>query len=104
MAWVYLILAGCFEVLGVIGMNRVVKYKSLSSYIVLVGGFAVSFSLLGLAMRTLPMGLSYAVWTGIGTVGGTLVGMLIYGESKDWKRIVFIAMIVAAVVGLKLTA
>lgn len=104
MAWVYLILAGCFEVLGVIGMNRVVKYKSLSSYIVLVAGFAVSFSLLGLAMRALPMGLSYAVWTGIGTVGGTLVGMLIYGESKDWKRIVFIAMIVAAVVGLKLTA
>lgn len=104
MAWVYLILAGCFEVLGVIGMNRVVKYKTLSSYIVLVAGFAVSFSLLGLAMRTLPMGLSYAVWTGIGTVGGTLVGMLIYGESKDWKRIVFIAMIVAAVVGLKLTA
>lgn len=104
MAWVYLILAGCFEVLGVIGMNRVVKYKSLSSYIVLVGGFAVSFSLLGLAMRTLPMGLSYAVWTGIGTVGGTLVGMLIYGESKDWKRLAFIAMIVAAVVGLKLTA
>lgn len=85
-------------------MNRVVKYKSLSSYIVLVGGFAVSFSLLGLAMRTLPMGLSYAVWTGIGTVGGTLVGMLIYGESKDWKRLAFIAMIVAAVVGLKLTA
>lgn len=104
MAWVYLILAGCFEVLGVIGMNRVVKYKSLSSYIVLVGGFVVSFSLLGLAMRTLPMGLSYAVWTGIGTVGGTLVGMLIYGESKDWKRLAFIAMIVAAVVGLKLTA
>ncbi|MBB5180721.1 paired small multidrug resistance pump [Planomicrobium koreense] len=104
MAWVYLILAGCFEVLGVIGMNRVVKYKSLSSYIVLVAGFAISFSLLGLAMRTLPMGLSYAVWTGIGTVGGTLVGMLIYGESKDWKRIAFIAMIVAAVVGLKLTA
>ena len=104
MAWVYLILAGCFEVLGVIGMNRVVKYKSLSSYIVLVGGFAISFSLLGLAMRTLPMGLSYAVWTGIGTVGGTLVGMLIYGESKDWKRLAFIAMIVAAVIGLKLTA
>ncbi|MDN7240339.1 multidrug efflux SMR transporter [Planococcus sp. N028] len=104
MAWIYLILAGCFEVLGVIGMNRVVKYKTLSSYIILVGGFVVSFSLLGLAMKTLPMGLSYAVWTGIGTVGGTLVGMFIYGESKDWKRIAFIAMIVSAVIGLKLTS
>ncbi|MGK7377905.1 multidrug efflux SMR transporter [Planococcus shenhongbingii] len=104
MAWIYLILAGCFEVLGVIGMNRVVKYKTLDAYVILVGGFVVSFSLLGLAMRTLPMGLSYAVWTGIGTVGGTLVGMFIYGESKDWKRIGFIAMIVAAVIGLKLTS
>lgn len=104
MAWVYLILAGCFEVLGVIGMNRVVKYKTLESYIVLVGGFIISFTLLGLAMETLPMGMSYAVWTGIGTVGGTLVGMFIYGESKDWKRIAFISMILAAVVGLKLTS
>ncbi|MGO1058937.1 DMT family transporter [Planococcus sp. FY231025] len=104
MAWVYLILAGGFEVLGVIGMNRAVKYKTISSYAVLVGGFAVSFSLLGLAMETLPMGMSYAVWTGIGTVGGTLVGMFMYGESKDWKRILFIAMILASVVGLKLTS
>ncbi|MFD1863943.1 DMT family transporter [Planococcus chinensis] len=104
MAWVYLILAGGFEVLGVIGMNRSVKYKTISSYVVLVSGFAVSFSLLGLAMETLPMGMSYAVWTGIGTVGGTLVGMFMYGESKDWKRILFIAMILASVVGLKLTS
>ncbi|PSL35160.1 paired small multidrug resistance pump [Planomicrobium soli] len=104
MAWVYLILAGCFEVLGVIGMNRVIKYKTIQSYVVLVGGFVISFSLLALAMKTLPMGISYAVWTGIGTVGGTLVGMFIYGESKDWKRLAFIGMILAAVVGLKLTS
>jgi paired small multidrug resistance pump len=104
MAWVYLILAGCFEVVGVIGMNRVVSRKTLGSYAILVGGFIVSFTLLGQAMETLPMGLSYAVWTGIGTVGGTLLGMFIYGESKDWRRIAFIAMIVAAVIGLRLTA
>lgn len=104
MAWVYLILAGCFEVLGVIGMNRVIKYKTMQSYIVLVGGFIISFSLLSLAMKTLPMGVSYAVWTGIGTVGGTLIGMFVYGESKDWKRLLFIGMIVAGVVGLKLTS
>ncbi|TWT09004.1 multidrug efflux SMR transporter [Planomicrobium sp. CPCC 101079] len=104
MAWVYLILAGCFEVLGVIGMNRVVKYKTVQSYVVLVGGFVISFSLLSLAMKTLPMGVSYAVWTGIGTVGGTLIGMFVYGESKDWKRLLFISMILAGVVGLKLTS
>jgi paired small multidrug resistance pump len=50
------------------------------------------------------MGISYAVWTGIGTVGGVIIGMLFYGESKDWKRILFIGAILVAVVGLKLTS
>jgi len=104
MGWIYLILAGCLEVVGVTGMNRVIKYKNLQSYMILIIGFIFSFSLLGLAMNTLPMGLSYAVWTGIGTVGGTIVGMVFYGESKDWKRILFIGIILAAVVGLKLTS
>jgi paired small multidrug resistance pump len=104
MGWIYLILAGCLEVVGVTGLNRVIKYKNLQSYMILFIGFIFSFSFLGLAMRTLPMGLSYAVWTGIGTIGGTIVGMLFYGESKDWKRILFIGMILAAVIGLKLTS
>lgn len=103
MAWVYLILAGLFEVGGVIGMNKVAQQKSISSFAFMFGAFAFSFSFLALAMRTLPMGVSYAVWTGIGTVGGTLVGMFVYGESKDWKRILFISFIILAVVGLKIT-
>ena len=104
MGWIYLLLAGCFEVVGVIGMNRVIKYKNLQSYMILFSGFIVSFSLLGLAMKSLPMGLSYAVWTGIGTVGGTIVGMVFYGENKDWKRILFIGIILSSVIGLKLTS
>ena len=104
MDWIYLILAGCLEVVGVIGLNKVIKYKNLQSYMILFIGFILSFSLLALAMKTLPMGLSYAVWTGIGTVGGTIVGMVFYRESKDWKRILFIGMILAAVIGLKLTS
>ena len=104
MAWLYLILAGAFEVVGVTGMNKVVKDKNLKSYIVLFMGFIISFSFLSLAMKTLPMGISYAVWTGIGTVGGVIIGMLFYGESKDWKRILFIGAILVAVVGLKLTS
>lgn len=103
MEWIYLILAGGFEVVGVTGLNKVAKKNNLQAYVTLILGFLFSFSFLSLAMRTLPMGLSYAVWTGIGTIGGTLVGMFFYGESKDWKRMLFIAMIVAAVVGLKLT-
>jgi paired small multidrug resistance pump len=104
MAWVYLILAGAFEVVGVTGMNKVAKDKRLQSYVVLILGFIISFIFLSLAMRTLPMGISYAVWTGIGTVGGTIIGMLFYGESRDWKRILFIGLIIAAVVGLKLSS
>ena len=103
MAWVFLILAGLFEVGGVIGMNLVAQRKSASSFAIMFGAFTFSFSFLALAMKTLPMGVSYAVWTGIGTVGGTLVGMFIYGESKNWKRILFISFILIAVVGLKIT-
>ncbi|MEE1132184.1 MAG: multidrug efflux SMR transporter [Caryophanon sp.] len=104
MSWFYLIAAGLFEVVGVLGMNRVAQGQKTSGYIVLVLGFAASFSLLALAMETLPLGMSYAIWTGIGTVGGTLVGMFVYGESRDWKRIFFIAVIICSVVGLKLFA
>lgn len=104
MAWVYLILAGAFEVVGVTGMNKVAKDKNLQSYMVLFLGFILSFGFLSLAMKTLPMGISYAVWTGIGTVGGTIIGMSFYGDSKDWRRILFIVLILVAVVGLKLTS
>jgi paired small multidrug resistance pump len=103
-SWIYLILAGMFEVVGVTGMNKVNQSKNIQSYAILFFGFLISFFFLGQAMKTLPMGLSYAVWTGIGTIGGTLVGMLFYGESKDWKRILFIGMILTSVIGLKLTA
>ena len=89
---------------GVTGMNKVVRDKNVQSYIVLFLGFIISFSLLGLAMKTLPAGTAYAVWTGIGTVGGTIVGMLFYGEAKDWRRTLFIALIIVAVLGLKLTS
>ncbi|MED4632885.1 multidrug efflux SMR transporter [Peribacillus frigoritolerans] len=104
MAWLHLILAGAFEVVGVTGMNKVAKDKNVQSYMILVLGFVLSFGFLSLAMQSLPMGLSYAVWTGIGTVGGTIIGMLFYGEAKDWRRILFIGLIVIAVVGLKMTS
>ncbi|MBM7661832.1 paired small multidrug resistance pump [Bacillus mesophilus] len=103
MAWIYLLLAGTFEVVGVTGMNKVAKDKSLQSYTVLMIGFIMSFCFLSLAMKTLPLGISYAVWTGIGTVGGAIIGMLFYGEARDWRRILFIALIIISVVGLRLT-
>lgn len=104
MGWIFLMFAGVFEVVGVVGMNQINKAKNIRSFSLFMVGIVMSFTLLSLAMKTLPMGTSYAVWTGIGTVGGAFVGMLFYGESKDWKRIMFIAMVLSAAVGLKLIA
>ena len=104
MDWLALIAAGAFEVVGVIAMNKIVQKKSIASFAVLILGFLCSLVLLSTAMNTIPLGIAYAVWTGIGTVGGTLVGMFFYKESKDIKRIICIAAIVIAVVGLRLFA
>ena len=104
MDWLALIAAGAFEVVGVIAMNKIVQKKSIASFAVLILGFLCSLVLLSTAMNTIPLGIAYAVWTGIGTVGGTLVGMVFYKESKDIKRIICIAVIVIAVVGLRLFA
>ncbi|TXK68928.1 multidrug efflux SMR transporter [Paenibacillus sp. N3.4] len=102
MGWVFLLFAGLFEVVGVVGMNQINKHKNIKAYLLFIVGIVMSFALLSQAMRTIPMGTSYAVWTGIGTVGGAVAGMLFYGESKDWKRILFIMMVLSAAVGLKL--
>ena len=92
------------EVTGVVGMNLIKKYGNWPSYAFTIFGFILSFCFLALAMQTLPMGLSYAVWTAIGTIGGTIVGMLYYGEPRDWKRISFIGLIIVAVIGLRWTS
>ncbi|MDQ0899537.1 MULTISPECIES: multidrug efflux SMR transporter [unclassified Paenibacillus] len=102
MGWIFLMFAGMFEIVGVVGMNQINKAKTIRSFSIFIVGIVMSFALLSLAMKSLPMGTSYAVWTGIGTVGGAVVGMLYYGESSDWKRIMFIAMVLSAAVGLKL--
>lgn len=103
MAWLALIVAGLAEVLGVNGMNMLAR-RDKRGLIVMIIGFAISFLLLKYAMLTLPMGMSYAIWTGIGTVGAALIGMIFYGESKSIARLCFIALILASVIGLKLIA
>ncbi|WP_313801862.1 multidrug efflux SMR transporter [Cytobacillus sp.] len=104
MAWISLILAGVFEMLGVAMINKFHKDRNLKSLGLLVIGFGASFVCLSYAMETLPMGTAYAIWTGIGASGGAVLGMLLYGESKDWKRLVFIAMVLGAAIGLKLVS
>ncbi|CEG34261.1 DMT family transporter [Peribacillus simplex] len=104
MAWVSLILAGLFEMFGVAMINKLHKDRNLQSLLLLFIGFGASFLFLAYAMKTLPMGTAYAIWTGIGASGGAIIGMLLYGESKDWRRVVFIAMVLGAAVGLKLVS
>ncbi|ASS95739.1 MULTISPECIES: DMT family transporter [Peribacillus] len=104
MAWVSLILAGLFEMFGVAMINKLHKDRNWQSLLLLFIGFGASFLFLAFAMQTLPMGTAYAIWTGIGASGGAIIGMLLYGESKDWRRVVFIAMVLGAAVGLKLVS
>ncbi|GGC88651.1 DMT family transporter [Enterococcus wangshanyuanii] len=104
MSWIFLIIAGIFEMLGVASINRFNQRKDNKSLFLLVLAFASSFIFLYLAMRQLPMGVSYAIWTGIGAAGGAILGMVLYGESNDWRRILFIGVILSSVIGLKLIA
>ncbi|MGG3477802.1 multidrug efflux SMR transporter [Peribacillus frigoritolerans] len=104
MAWVSLILAGLFEMFGVAMINKLHKDRNWQSLLLLFTGFGASFLFLAYAMKTLPMGTAYAIWTGIGASGGAIIGMLLYGESKDWRRAIFIAMVLGAAVGLKLVS
>lgn len=102
MAWFFLIIAGLCEMIGVAMINKLHRDRNWQALVSMLGGFGASFIALALAMETLPMGTAYAVWTGIGAAGGALLGMFLYGESKDWRRVVFIAMVLVAAIGLKL--
>lgn len=104
MAWVSLLIAGLFEMFGVVMINKLHRDKSWQAMLLLLLGFGGSFLFLSIAMRTLPMGTAYAIWTGIGASGGAVLGMVLYGEPKNLKRIIFIAMILASVIGLKLVS
>lgn len=102
MAWIALILAGVFETFFVAMMNQFSVRPNWKPLVLLIFGFCASLLLLHYSMNTISMGTAYAVWTGIGVVGGTIIGMLCYGESRNWKRNLFIIIILIASIGLKL--
>ncbi|WP_019535160.1 DMT family transporter [Paenibacillus ginsengihumi] len=104
MAWLYLVLAGMCEMFGVAMINKLNQTRNIQTFVLLLAGFGASFLLLAAAMKTLPMGISYAIWTGIGASGGTILGMVLYGEPKNALRILFIVMVLGAAVGLKLVS
>jgi paired small multidrug resistance pump len=104
MSWFILIIAGIFEVAGVTGIQKITKGERITGFIFLIGGFLISFILLSMAMQTIPLGVAYAVWTGIGTAGSAVIGMIFYNESADRLRLLFMAMVITAVIGLRLVS
>jgi quaternary ammonium compound-resistance protein SugE len=102
MAWVILFVAGLLEVAWAVGLKASEGFSRLVPTVLTVIGMIASVGALGLALRTLPLGTSYAIWTGIGTVGTALFGILFAGESASPLRLGAIAMIVVGIVALKL--
>jgi quaternary ammonium compound-resistance protein SugE len=103
MSWTYVVIAGIFEVGWAIGLKYSEGFKQLIPSIATLVSFILSFYFLMLGSKDLPIGTAYAVWTGIGSVGVVLLGIVLFGESKDLVRIGCIALIILGILGLKLT-
>jgi quaternary ammonium compound-resistance protein SugE len=104
MAWIYLFIAGVFEVVWATGLKYTEGFTRLwpSTGTILAMGLSLWF--LAAALKAIPVGTGYAVWTGIGAVGTAIMGILLFGESREVVRLVCIFVIVAGIVGLKLTS
>jgi len=101
MAWLYLVIAGLFEIAWAIGLKYTEGFTRLWPSIWTLAGMVASILFLARALRTIPLGTGYAVWTGIGAVGTAVLGIVLFGESKDPLRLAFILVIVAGIVGLR---
>ena len=102
MAWVILFVAGLLEVVWAIGLKYTQGFTRLWPSVGTVAAMIASLLLLAQALKTIPVGTGYAVWTGIGAVGAAMVGMLFFGEPRAAARVVCLLLIVAGIVGLKL--
>ncbi|MFC4167791.1 quaternary ammonium compound efflux SMR transporter SugE [Teichococcus aestuarii] len=102
MSWIYLALAGLLEIGWAVGLKYTHGFTRLVPTVLTVTSMAASLGLLGLALRGLPLGTAYAVWTGIGTVGTALLGIALFGEPATAARLLCIALIAGGIIGLKL--
>lgn len=104
MAWIYLTVAGIFEIIWAVGLKYAQGFTKLIPSLITLGGMAVSFYLLSLAIKTIPIGTAYAVWTGIGALGAVMLGIIVFNEPFNIWRIAFIGLILAGIIGLKCTS
>ena len=103
MSWTILIIAGLFEVGWAIGLKYTEGFTRLWPTVGTVASMIISLWLLGIAMKTLPVGTAYGVWVGIGAVGTVILGIVLLKEPASMPRLVSVALIVAGIVGLKLS-
>ena len=104
MAWIFLLTAGLFEIGWAVSMKMAEGFTKLYPTLSMALCGAISLWCLTLAMRSLPLGTSYAVWTGIGAVGAMVAGIILFGESLSAMRLISAGLIITGIVGLKLTA
>jgi quaternary ammonium compound-resistance protein SugE len=102
MHWLVLFIAGLFEIAWAVGLKYSDGFSKLWPSIFTIASMIISMGLLAYAVKHLPVGTAYAVWTGIGAVGTAILGMFLFNESKEFIRIFFIFLIVVGIVGLKL--
>jgi len=103
MAWILLVFAGLLEVAWAVGLKYTQGFSRLVPSVFTIASMVGSVWLLALAVRTLPLGTAYAIWTGIGAVGAFILGIILFGESASAARIASVTLILAGLVGLKLT-
>lgn len=104
MAWLYLFIAGVLETFWALCLKQSDGFTRLWPSVGFVVGAIFSFALLGIALRTLPVGSAYAVWTGIGAAGTAVVGMLFLDESRDVLKLLSLVLLVSGIIGLRLTS
>jgi quaternary ammonium compound-resistance protein SugE len=102
MAWIYLFIAGLFEIGWAVGLKYTDGFTKLWPSVITVVIMILSFYFLSSAVKTIPIGTAYAIWTGIGAVGTAILGIFLFGESKEFIRLFFILLIIIGVVGLKI--
>jgi len=102
MAWIHLFIAGLFEIGWAIGLKYTNGFTKLWPSVITIIGMVLSFYFLSTAVKSIPIGTAYAVWTGIGAVGTAILGIILFGESKEVIRLFFILLIIVGIIGLKI--
>ena len=104
MSWIILVFAGLFEVGWAVGLKYTDGFSKPLPTALTIAAMAISLGLLGLAMKELPLGTAYAIWTGVGAVGTVIAGIILFGESMALFRLASVALIICGLIGLKISA